>query len=403
MPSTRAIIVLAFLVRCGFFLFGLYQDATMEVKYTDIDYYVFTDAARYVHNGVSPYARETYRYTPLLAWLLVPTSYVSDNSVLNVIYFSLGKFVFILSDLVAGIIILKILNATSTNTRTNLILASIWLFNPMVITISTRGSSESLLAVFVMLFVYLLLKRQYLLSGLFYGFAVHLKIYPIVYLLPVLFHITGQNLKLPCKFAKSLLSLPVVVFGVSSAATFLGLGLWMYSVYGHEFIHNTYLYHFIRTDHRHNFSIYNISLYFQSALSTASSLSFDFTKFAFLPQLLISAVFLPLASTDLLSTMFVQTFAFVNYNKVVTSQYFIWYLLLLPFYLRSSKLIGTWKLRGIQCLILWILSQALWLMNAYNLEFLGKSTFYPQLFFSAGFFFLSNVYILGVFIDDLKS
>ena len=39
---------LALLVRVIFMLYGLWQDSTMIVKYTDVDYYVFTDAAKFI-------------------------------------------------------------------------------------------------------------------------------------------------------------------------------------------------------------------------------------------------------------------------------------------------------------------------------------------------------------------
>ena len=41
------------------------------MKYSDIDYSVYTDAAGYLANGGSPYDRHTYRYTPLLAYMMV--------------------------------------------------------------------------------------------------------------------------------------------------------------------------------------------------------------------------------------------------------------------------------------------------------------------------------------------
>merc|ERR1712098_549351 len=99
---------------------------------------------------------------------------------------------------------------------------------------------------------------------------------------------------------------------------------------------------------------------------------------AFVPQLFLSAIALPLllAKKDLPSTMLAQTFAFVTFNKVCTSQYFLWYMVFLPFYLPYSSFIRRPKL-GVSALVLWIVGQAAWLQQGYELEFLGHSTFLP--------------------------
>lgn len=80
-----------------------------------------------------------------------------------------------------------------------------------------------------------------------------------------------------------------------------------------------------RLDHRHNFSPYNTLLYLRSATNDASSPSSMMPRIealAFVPQLLLSCVVIPLvlAKKDLATSMMAQTFAFVTFNKVCTSQ-----------------------------------------------------------------------------------
>lgn len=86
------------------------------------------------------------------------------------------------------------------------------------------------------------------------------------------------------------------------------------------FVEHSYLYHFIRTDHRHNFSVYNTLLHLDSAHGSSSAMKVE--SLAFLPQLFLSVGLMPvlLAKKDLASTMLAQTFAFVTFNKVCTSQ-----------------------------------------------------------------------------------
>lgn len=172
--------VSAGLLRLVFLLYGLWQDAHSPLKYTDIDYLVFTDAARFVAHGQSPYERETYRYTPVLAWLLLPTAHTTGNRLWDAALFSSGKVLFATADLVAGWLLERVLSR-SMDATTARKFAAIWLLNPMVATISTRGSSEGLLGVLVMALLSAVVARRIGLAGLLLGFGVHFKIYPFIY------------------------------------------------------------------------------------------------------------------------------------------------------------------------------------------------------------------------------
>lgn len=87
MPSIdfQPLLVFSLILRVALILYGEWQDTHLEVRYTDVDYLVFSDAASYMAMGDSPYKRTTYRYSPLLAFLLIPNS---------IIHRSWGKFLF---------------------------------------------------------------------------------------------------------------------------------------------------------------------------------------------------------------------------------------------------------------------------------------------------------------------
>lgn len=72
----------------------------------------------------------------------------------------------------------------------------------------------------------------------------------------------------------------------------------------------------------------------------------------------------------------------------------------LPFYLPSSSLLGC-RVLGITAGLLWVLTQALWLQQGFQLEFLGKSTFVPGLWIASQSFFLTNIWILGIIVSDV--
>ena len=127
--------------------YGQHQDETMEVKYTDIDYKVFTDAARHVYDGGSPYLRHTYRYSPLLAYLMIPNITCSPN---------VGKLIFVLFDIFAGYLIYNIVkNESVSQEHSARLSACMWLYNPLVMNVSTRGSAESVIVALVLLTIHL--------------------------------------------------------------------------------------------------------------------------------------------------------------------------------------------------------------------------------------------------------
>ncbi|KAG0242511.1 hypothetical protein BGX31_000218 [Mortierella sp. GBA43] len=397
--------------------YGHWQDTHLVVKYTDIDYVVFSDASRYLTQGLSPYTRATYRYTPLLAQMLTPNIYLHE---------SFGKWVFTGADLLIGVLIQRILRLRGMSESRAVKFNAIWLLNPMVANISTRGNAESVIGAMVLGSFYLIMKKRTGWGAFLYGLSVHFKTYPIIYSIALLFLMddrygasqdittsttrdeknqegNARQAKAPKRnVVKDLINFVTwrrVQFGLLSGGWFFLITGLMYYMYGYEFLFETYLYHITRKDHRHNFSFwfYNIYLTFTSPTGTLVGV------LTFVPQLALVLAVGCCFGKDIFFCAFLQTFAFVAWNKVCTAQYFMWYIVFLPLLIPNMATNPrlSFMSQGKNMLIGWVVTQGLWLSQAYNLEFLGLNTFW-NLFLASGLMFATNVWILVELISGAE-
>ncbi|PPR83739.1 hypothetical protein GOBAR_AA36972 [Gossypium barbadense] len=407
----RSILLISAIFRVGLILVGEWQDTHMEVRYTDVDYLVFSDAAS------------------LMA-----------------------------SDLFVGLFIRIILKQRKVPDDLCTYSMLIWLFNPFTFTIGTRGNCEPIVCAIILWIIICLingrlepkkeekvglpeaitssilstgsflqfnicvLERQscnVVQAAFWYGLIVHFRIYPIIYALPIVifldprFFRSGTKPLLSdwtsdpgkarqinselidkcavCDVWKSTFTRSRILFGLISGTVFLLCTGFFFHLYGWEFLHEALLYHLTRTDARHNFSIYfyHIYLNYERELSVLEKLV------SFLPQFIVQLVLILCFAKDLVFCFFVQTVAFVAFNKVITAQYFVWFFCLLPLILPWSNMKLKWK--GLCCILLWMGAQTHWLLWGYLLEFKGKNVFL-QLWMASLLFLAANTFILIVLI-----
>ncbi|KZV86935.1 hypothetical protein EXIGLDRAFT_680471 [Exidia glandulosa HHB12029] len=402
LPSWRTLLLLASALRVALVAYSEYYDAlpTTKVKYTDVDYRVFSDATRFVwrpgqnllggsqnsnfakgslgaviHVG-DPYERATYRYTPMLALLLLPNEFVHP---------AFGKLLFVAADILIAVLLRRIARLTHVR-NAEAYIALGWLFNPLSFSISTRGSSEAVLGVLVLAVLHSALRGDNdVRTAALLGLAVHFKIYPFIY---------GAAF-VSLLSAPSFLSVRAIRFAILSVGFLALITIPFYLVWGQPFLQHAYLYHIGRLDHRHNFSPYFYPTYLSyPARDVARPTGVSWSSiFSFVPQLGLSGLtglWLGHKRKDLPFAFFVQTALFVTFNKVCTSQYFLWYIWFLPVVLPRLQL-AAWEkiaLPGV-----WVAAQALWLGIAYQLEFERQQVFFP-LWCASIAFLVANSWVL---------
>ncbi|KAK7873087.1 hypothetical protein R5R35_000368 [Gryllus longicercus] len=380
----------AFTLRMILITYGVFHDRLFPVAYTDIDYKVFTDAARHAWEGRSPYDRVTYRYPPLIAWLLIPNLWLAIW----------GKLLFSVADVLVGWLIYKLAARQGCTQSKAIFCAKTWLYNPIAIIISTRGNSDALSAALVLSSLLFVIQNKVrpLWAGVLLGLAIHVRLYPIAFSLPMYLCMgprpTGkkkqwQNRMFAVLWPNSS-RLMITLACVFTLAFLTGIG-WL--MYGWPCLDESILYHLRRRDTRHNFSVYFYLLY----LGVGQPLALWQRVAMLFPQaILLFALSVTFGTrrNTLPFCLLTQAIVMVVYNTVVTAQYFVWFLSLLPPIIPFLDI--RWK-EVVRIVLVWVGAQVTWLVPAYLLEFKGSNSFL-HIWFHGLAFFCASIFALGCLI-----
>nr|XP_013799261.1 PREDICTED: GPI mannosyltransferase 1 [Apteryx mantelli mantelli] len=204
--------------------------------------------------------------------------------------------------------------------------------------VSSRGNAEALVALLVLAALYYAEGGSMGKAAACYGLAVHLKIYPLTYALPIALHLQGQSKRRGSGGAANagrcgrarfpllrylwqlLVNRDVLLFGTVAGSVLGALTVVFYYLYGWEFLEHAYLYHLTRRDIRHNFSPYFYMLY----LTAESKWSFALGLAAFLPQLLLLLVVSIAFYRDLAFCCFLHTAIFIALKPALKCKYKMW-------------------------------------------------------------------------------
>ena len=384
---------------------------------------------RYMALGDSPFGRTTYRYSPFVASFML----VSYNPLI-------GKILFIVVDVVVGWLVQCTLDSLRCPAKVRLVSTAVWMLNPYTITMSTRGSFESITSLLLLGVLRSVLEDQVMIAAILYGIVTHLRIYPIIFAIPFAIFfgednesVTGNRfstrLQVNRQGSSIMLWLPPYgssskiklftsgsfSFAIYSASLFILLAVVNYSVYGLDFLEDAFIYHLQRKDIRHNFSPFFYGEYVSTSCTaglendgsnetpmTNLSALLVLRVLSILPQVATAVLVGVKFAKDLPFALYLQTVGFVALNRVCTAQYFVWYICLIPIVLpgwislcsglhdlsscaqkeHRKQMHVDQKRRGasfrLECGVIcrWQVAHVFCLCSAYILEFHGKAIFW---------------------------
>lgn len=372
------LVLLGAILRALLLLYSAFHDSYFRVKYSDIDYSVITDGASAMWHGGSPFERATYRYTPLLGFLMLPNVFLWHH---------FGKLIFCACDLGAAVHVHHVLRylKVSESTAKRLVCLCI-LFNPIVVNVSTRGNSDMVVTFLSLQVLSHFFRAEYGRAAAWLGLAVHVKLYPIIYVPALVFALFEATPTFSAFVAKTTWCSLIAV------AACLGPTMLCWRLYGGEYLQESWFYHLGRVDHRHNLSPYFYMMYLGMAQPPQSdSTTSRGTLVAFLSQFMVLIIVALRFRKQIAVVFCLETMIFVAFNKVCTVQYFVWFIPFLPFLCKvitfhPNHTLST-KRTAFVLTLMWGGALALWMLVAMQLEFYGKDVYVPLWACSCGFFF----------------
>ena len=184
---------------------------------------------------------------------------------------------------------------------------------------------------------------------------------------------------------------------ISSGVFFFLLGI-VYKLIGYKFLYEYLLYHLVRKDHRHNYSIFYYIIYLTYDINFSKYLSLV----TFLPQIILILLVTIFLYKDINLCLIVLTMIFVHFNKVITAQYFIWYLSLIPLIIHRNLLFSVKKYKGIVMFIIWMFFEMIWNTYSHFLEYNGGNYFISMWVVNIIFFLTSCLLVKELIVNIRK-